>query len=189
VRYVTIEALVFWTYGRQRADRYLRGAADFYEYALEVRGVIERRPRVHPDAFEVHAAVLQLLQEGDGELARTILRFAPGGEAPTRCEAVPRPYPTEPLSRHEEHGWALIDGKRVDYLIKTAEIVAVPASRRRGGGLAPVAVRYCPLTWSPAPELIERTNREVMLWQWAMAALHDALRGTRFTEHCVTGLA
>ena len=143
-RHVTLNELLFWVYGLQKAHRYLRREYDWFLWQTEQQGIEQapqdRRP-VHPDAALVHMAVmeevrgfrrrlrmaagvygqardaLQLELNAANERAGLIVHFAELGERPERFTEIPRPYPTTPNRRFDDWAWAEIDGERVDYVM------------------------------------------------------------------------
>lgn len=198
-RSMALEALLFWTYSRQRAHAILRCEMDWVLWAMDRAGYIANPAdcrKLHYDAALVHEAVLAL----GTKIAAMIIQAALFGVWPERMDPEsPRPVPVEPSDRYDDHGWYVdADGIRREYLIRTFEIVSIATEefeqvgrkrmkRTRATTRERVPVKGCVIQYDPEPEFIEANNRLVAIWQAARPVLMQALRDlpgeARFRDH------
>lgn len=198
-REVTLWAMLVWAYRDQLAHRYLRTAYSRFVQALaetELHDADMPRPAVHRDAAALHAAVLEL---GD-DAAQRIVHHAYLASAPELPTEAPVPLPTVidralGIGPQERLCWAMIDGRRQDYLVRTVDRVSVPAPQskraQRAGipaGIEQVDVEVCPLTWWPDPAFVRAEAEKHAAWVEAMHGLMARIEDVAFTGHAVIGL-
>lgn len=190
-----LEALVEWTYRRQRAHQILRVEMDWIMWAMDRAGYLSNPQdcrKVHYDAALVHEAVLAL----GTEAAAMVVQAAMFGDWPQWIdERECRPYPAEPRDKFDDFGYAVReDGTRFRYLLRTVETISIPQEeyepagrkkmrRARAETAQKVPVQSCTIEYDPEPEFVAANNRLVVLWETTRPVLARALRDAPFKDH------
>lgn len=194
-RELRLEALLEWTYRRQKAHAILREAMDWICWAMDRAGYVTNpldHRKVHYDAVLVHEAVLAL----GTEAAASIVADALTSDWPELIDdSDPHFYPVEPADRFDDHGWYTdADGRRREYLIRTAETVAIPREEYELAGRKKmrrakieseerVPVKYCPVICDPDPEFVRANGQRVASWQARKRVLTAPLGHAPFQDH------
>lgn len=194
-RELRIEALLEWTYRRQKAHLILREGMDFVHWAMDRAGYVTNpldHRKMHFDAVLVHEAVLAL----GTEAALSIIADALAGDWPEPIDdSDPHFYPVDPADRYDDHGWYTdADGRRREYLQRTVETIAIPREeyelvgrkkmrRAKIESEERVPVKYCPVICDPDPDFVRANGRRVASWQARKRVLAAALGQAPFQHH------
>lgn len=190
---MTLWEMLVWTYRDQKAHRLLDTPMAWWEWSVaeidsDMVGI--STPRVDIDAAILHAVVTEL----PTKQAYIIVHHAALAEKPEPCTAQPMPHPVTRISavgvrRDDKWGRNVVDGRRVEHLVRLAEdaVEIVPVLERRGRRMVVVGTRvektpveYCPLDWQPDRSYVEMVNATYAAWTEAMAELERRVRGVRF---------
>ena len=191
-RSVTAWELLVWTYRDQQAHRYLKQPRDWFAYMVDLNrfaGGDAPRAKLHSDAVQVHAAVL----EEWPVTAPLLIEYAARGMAPEPSDMVSRPRLVEADRLCDRFSWTLVDGKRVDYRIEVVDrfTETVPAYRKLGKGRRRqvgtetrlVEVEVCLLEYWPAPEYLLMVDAIHQQFVASLSCIELRLRGLSFKRH------